>query len=91
MPTIISNALELILSATPPPGSVEIEEWSLGIDCRAGDYVLNLYAGGLNYPEIVAKEAVAGIVQTLGLAKQSGAKVYYWPTSPVLLIGRIGT
>ncbi len=91
MPMVISDALKQTLSDCPPPGSVKISEWTLGIDFRMEVYVLNLYSGGLNYPEIVAKEAVAGITQTLESAKQCGANIYYWPTTSVLHLGRIPT
>lgn len=93
MPGVIRPELMSALSVSPPPGSVEIAEWTLGIDFKLEVYVLNLYSSGVNYPEIVLKEAVAGITQSLAMAKQCGAKVYYIPgaTAPVLYIGRIPT
>ena len=93
MPSTIRPEMISALSTTPPPGSVEIAEWTLGIDFKMEVYVLNLYSGGINYPEIVSKDAVAGIVQSLGLAKQCGGKVYYIPSNTVsiLYIGRIHT
>ena len=73
MPVIIRPELMLALSVSPRPGSVAIEAWTLGIDFKMEVYVLNLYSGGVNYPEIVSKDAVAGITQSLAQAKLCGA------------------
>ena len=90
MALVISGSIEAVLAGHDVQGGVVVEAWGLGVDCKAGVYVLNLYSQGRNYPEIIAPAAVSGVVGVLSAAQGSGAKVHYWPsdTASILFVGR---
>ena len=93
MSLVLSGTIEGVLTGLQVQGRIQIDAWGLGVACKNGIYVLNLYSQGQNYPEIIADTAVAGVVKLLTAAHGSGANVYYWPseTDSVLFVGNFLT
>jgi hypothetical protein len=89
MSLVITSNLNDILRGQPVNGRISIDSWTLGMDCKGGLFVLNLYSQGQNYPEIISAVAVTGLVATLTAACAYKVEVWYWPgESSILHIGR---
>ena len=77
----------------PPQGSVEISAWTLGTITGEDIYVLNLRSDylGRTFPVHVSPAALAGMMQSLGLARQYGGRVYFFESTSIIHIGWVAT
>jgi hypothetical protein len=90
MALVVTGDLASVLSAQNFAGRIQIDHWGIGVDPKAGTYVLNLFSQSVNYPEIVSDSSVAGYVALFALAKQQQVGIYYWPNgqSSVIYVGQ---
>jgi hypothetical protein len=89
MSLTLTGEINDVLAGRLVPGSLRIEAWGLGVDCRTGLQVLNLYSQGANYPVILGPPGMGSVVAAPAAARGGGAEVLYWPATSVLFLGRV--